>query len=154
MRAIVSNTTPLNYLVLIEAFEILPRLYRNVFIPLAVRNELAHADAPDVVRKWISNPPSWLQVATLSRPPDPALLTLDPGEHEAIALTSELRDCLLLMDERDGVGIGRNRGLRVIRTLAVLEAAASHDLLDLEIMFERLRKTSFRSPHRLMGNNA
>lgn len=151
MRSIVSNTTPLNYLVLIEAVEILPRLYRNVFIPLAVRNELMHANAPDEVRSWISKPPSWLQVGTPSHPPDSTLLTLDPGEREAIALASEFRDCLLLMDERDGVEIARDRGLRVIGTLAVLEAAASQELLDLEITFEKLRKTSFRSPLALMA---
>jgi len=49
MPVIVSDTTPLNYLVLIEAVEILPRLYTRVLIPPAVREEL------------ITNPipPSW-----------------------------------------------------------------------------------------------
>ena len=55
------------------------------------------------------------------------------------------------MDERDGVEIARDRGLRVIGTLAVLEAAASQELLDLDITFEKLRKTSFRSPLGLMA---
>jgi predicted nucleic acid-binding protein len=40
MAVIVSDTTPLNYLVLIEAVEILPRLYGRVLIPPAVREEL------------------------------------------------------------------------------------------------------------------
>jgi predicted nucleic acid-binding protein len=33
MAVIVSDTTPLNYLVLIEAVEVLPRLYGRILIP-------------------------------------------------------------------------------------------------------------------------
>jgi len=44
MQAIVADTTPLNYLVLIQAADILPNLYRTVLIPPAVKAELAHAN--------------------------------------------------------------------------------------------------------------
>ena len=37
---VVADTTPLNYLVLIEAVQLLPRLYQRVLIPPAVRDEL------------------------------------------------------------------------------------------------------------------
>jgi len=57
MQAIVADTTPLNYLVLIQAAEILPNLYRTVLIPPAVKAELAHANTPAIVRAWISQPP-------------------------------------------------------------------------------------------------
>jgi predicted nucleic acid-binding protein len=57
MQSIVADTTPLNYLVLIHAAEILPNLYRKVLIPPTVKAELAHANAPDMVRAWISKPP-------------------------------------------------------------------------------------------------
>ncbi len=40
MQAIVADTTPLNYLVLIQAVDILPNLYRKVLIPPAVKAEL------------------------------------------------------------------------------------------------------------------
>src|SRR5438045_3109755 len=54
MQSIVADTTPLNYLVLIQAAEILPNLYRTVLIPPAVKAELAHANTPAIVRAWIS----------------------------------------------------------------------------------------------------
>jgi predicted nucleic acid-binding protein len=54
------------------------------------------------------------------------------------------------MDERDGVTIARHRGLKVIGTLATLDLAAVHGLVDLPTMFDRLRATTFRSPLRLM----
>src|SRR5437879_13232274 len=50
MQAIVADTTPLNYLVLIQAADILPKLYRTVLIPPAVKAELAHANTPAIVR--------------------------------------------------------------------------------------------------------
>jgi len=102
MQSIVADTTPLNYLVLIQAAEILPNLYRTVLIPPAVKAELAHANTPAIVRAWISQPPAWLEVVSLKRPVDSALEHLDAGEREAISLASELQAILLLMDERDG----------------------------------------------------
>src|SRR5260370_9142420 len=41
MQATVADTTPLNYLVLIQAADILPNLYRTVLILPAVKAELA-----------------------------------------------------------------------------------------------------------------
>ncbi len=132
MQSIVADTTPLNYLVLIQATDILPELYRTVLIPPAVKAELAHANTPAVVRAWISQPPAWLEVVSLKRPVDSALQHLDAGEREAISLASELQAILLLMDERDGVTIARHRGLKVVGTLAALDLAAAHGLVDLQ----------------------
>ena len=75
-------------------------------------------------------------------------MRLDVGEREAIAL--ELRAELLLIDERDGAAAARERGLAVTGTLAVLDLAAARGWLDLKVMFERLRQTTFRPPLRLM----
>src|SRR5947207_13478462 len=114
MQAIVADTTPLNYLLLIQATYIHTELYRTVFIPPAVKAELAHANTPTVVRAWISQPPAWLEVVSLKRPVDSALEHLDAGEREAISLASELQAILLLMDERQGVTITRNCGMKVV----------------------------------------
>lgn len=42
MRIIVSDTSPIRYLVLIGEVEILQKLYGRVLIPEAVRSELQH----------------------------------------------------------------------------------------------------------------
>jgi len=97
-----------------------------------VKAELAHANTPAVVRAWISQPPAWLEVVNLKQPVDSALEHLDAGEREAISLASELQAILLLMDERDGVTIARHRGLKVVGTLAALDLAAAHGLVDLQ----------------------
>jgi predicted nucleic acid-binding protein len=100
MQSIVADTTPLNYLVLIQAADILPSLYRRVLIPPAVKAELDHASTPAIVRAWISQPPSWLEVVNLKQPVDSAPAHLDEGEREAISLASELQAALLLRDEK------------------------------------------------------
>ena len=46
IQSIVADTTPLNYLVLIQAADILPTLYGRFILPLAVKAELAHANTP------------------------------------------------------------------------------------------------------------
>ncbi len=60
--SVVSNTTPLNYLILIGRAEILRVLYERTFIPSAVFGELTSYKAPKLVRDWILNRPDWLRV--------------------------------------------------------------------------------------------
>jgi predicted nucleic acid-binding protein len=57
VRAVVSDTGPLHYLVLIEKIEILPRLFTTVLVPLSVRAELDRPETPASVRAWVAEPP-------------------------------------------------------------------------------------------------
>lgn len=59
---VISNTSPLCYLVLIDLVEILPQLFGAVVIPEAVWQELSDERSPEAVRRWIAQPPAWLQV--------------------------------------------------------------------------------------------
>jgi predicted nucleic acid-binding protein len=61
MRLVVADTGPINYLVLIDAIEVLPKLFEQVLVPAAVYGELSHADAPLPVRTFISRLPPWLE---------------------------------------------------------------------------------------------
>jgi predicted nucleic acid-binding protein len=71
-RLVVADTGPVNYLVLIEAIDVLPRLFAQILVPAAVYDELSHADAPTPVRAFIAQKPAWLEVrpiaATTTRP--------------------------------------------------------------------------------------
>ena len=143
MRAVVSDTGPLNYLVLVEAVSILPRLFSSVLIPAAVKAELSHRQAPAQVRDWVAHTPSWLKVANLQSTDVPELSSLHPGEREVITLASEQPDLLILMDDRRGTMEAKRRGLNVIGTLAVLEEAANRDWIDLPEMFSRSKVHPF-----------
>jgi len=62
MRLVVADTGPLNYLILIEAVDLLPKLFEHVLIPAAVYAELNHTDAPELVRAFAAAKPTWLEV--------------------------------------------------------------------------------------------
>lgn len=143
MRIVIADTSPINYLILIEHIDILPALFENVILPSAVRDELA--DAPPLVRNWIAQPPPWVQVRTTTGfHQDASLRNLDPGEEDAIELAVELNADLLLMDDREGVLAARSKGLTVTGTLGVLGLAAHRSLLNLAEAFHRIKRTNFR----------
>jgi predicted nucleic acid-binding protein len=140
---VIADTTPLNYRVLIDRADLLPQLFGRVLIPPAVFNELQQPEASAVVRGWVANVPSWLQVQSLSSPPDPSLDHLDSGEREAIALAEEVKADQLLIDEADARREAARRNLAFMGTLGVLRLAARLDLIDLPFDLARLQQTSF-----------
>lgn len=148
MNVVVSDTTPLNYLVLVGIVDVLPKVFANIFVPTAVIAELAHPRAPELVRAWTRSLPSWLRVQD-PKVVDPAL-SLGPGENAAIALAEEVGAHYLLIDERDGRRLATERGLKVAGLLAVMSMAAELDVLDLPSAIERLRRTNFHAREALL----
>lgn len=141
---VVADTTPINYLILIEQIDVLPKLYGRVVIPQAVCEELLRPRAPAPVRAWMLQPPDWLDVRTPNAiSDDPALAKLDAGERDAILLAEELAADQLIVDEILGRREAERRSLPVIGTIGVLREAAELGFLDLRNAFERLRQTSF-----------
>ena len=139
MTLIVSDTSPLNYLILIGAIDILPKLLSRVILPEHVyTTELQSKDTPDQVRKWVDSLPAWVEVRSPSHTEE---LNLDQGETEAIALAVELHAPILL-DEREAREVARQKGLLVTGTVGVLERAAERGLLHLPTTIERLRQTN------------
>jgi predicted nucleic acid-binding protein len=142
---VVSDTTPLNYLLLIGEAGILHELFNQVYVPPEVMRELQHPRTPDVVRQWARVPPPWV-VVKAPAVIDPVTASLDRGEAEAISLAKELKASIVLMDERKGRMVAQREKLTVVRTLALLEVAAEKGLLDLPSTLQKLRATSFRLP--------
>jgi predicted nucleic acid-binding protein len=133
---VVSDTTPLNYLILVDAADVLPNLFGQVYAPSAVLKELSHARSPELVRTWAGGPPAWLIVQDPTHV-DPSL-KLGPGEAAAIALAQELKADWVLLDERRGSREAERRGFRVTGTLGLIEEAAASGLLDYEQTRDRL----------------
>ena len=147
---VVADTSPLNYLVLIDHIDILAQLYQRVFIPLAVQRELQHAKTPRTVREWVTNPPDWLEVRAFKLARDPSLSDLDQGEAEAIALAKEISADQIIMDERFGRQIAESRGLQVIGTLGVLREASQRGLLNFPDAIKLLQMNGFHVAQRIV----
>lgn len=140
---VVSDTSPICYLILIDLIDLLPQIYSQILIPEVVRDELVDQDAPVRVQQWMSHLPTWAIVATTHQQPDSNLLELDPGERAAILLAEDLGADLVLIDERKGRRIARSRGLNVTGLLGILDAAAARGLIDLPSAIAQLQSTDF-----------
>ena len=100
--AAVVDTSPLILLAKVNRLTLLPELYQEVLIPPAVAMELqAKPDAlsPELDRlirsARVQAPENAAQVQALS-------VDLGMGEAEAIALSLEIPDAILIMDDAEG----------------------------------------------------
>lgn len=139
---VVRNASPLNDLVLVDAVDVLPKLFGGVLIPEADVRELERAEAPDPVRRWIAAPPPWPEIA-VPRAIDLGI-SFAEGERDAHCLAEERQASLILLDDLRARKIARGRGLKVTGTLGVLEAAGERGLIDFEQVFGELRKATYR----------
>ncbi len=142
---VVSNTSPLCYLVLIGHAPVLTKLYGDVTTTETVLAELRHADAPPAVRAWAAAPSAWLKIYPDPVPRDNVLADLDPGERTAILLAEQFKADVVLLDESAARALASQRGLKVAGTLGVLRDAAQTGLLKLPDALDLLRKTNFRA---------
>ncbi len=111
--------------------------------PEAVWRELRAPKTPAPVTHWVAHPPSWLDVRPVSVPNDPALMELDAGEREAIALAEMLRAAALILDDKAARREAERRHLPVIGTVRVLDDAAEAGLLSLPETLQQLREAGF-----------
>lgn len=135
---VISDTSPLRYLVVIGQPELLAALFGEVLAPGEVIAELSKSGTPDVVRTMIEQRPAWLRV----RDPAPDMLAavsaeLDPGERSAIALALELHAELLLIDDSAGRREATALQIRITGTVGILRLAAERGLLDVPATVRR-----------------
>ena len=138
---VVSNTSPIINLAMINQLNLLERLYGTVIIPPAVYDEIVTGGAgqpgADVVQaldgfevRPVSNRPMVINLAG----------SLDLGEAEAIVLAVELGADLLLIDERQARIVAKRLGVNHIGLLAVLVQAKHAGLIRaVGPLVERLR---------------
>ena len=148
---VVSDTSPLNYLILIGQINILPTLYGRVIIPQSVYEELGAPETPEAVREWRANLPSWIEVSSEQPTPDIGSSHLHAGERDAISLALRIQADTLIIDERRGREEAEKLGIRVIGTLGVIVAAHETGLLALAETIDRLRQTTFHVSPKLLA---
>lgn len=149
---VVSDTSPICYLILIEAIELLPQIYGRVVIPKAVHNELSSSQAPKEVRNWLQTKPQWLTVQQIAMTSDDRLKQLDTGEREALLLAESMPADVLLIDETAGRRAAIEREIDIVGTLGVLGVANDIGLINFRQSIERLQTTSMWMSPKLIQN--
>jgi predicted nucleic acid-binding protein len=148
---VVSNTSPLRYLIAVGKVDLVAQIFHQLLIPREVARELTDPSAPREVRQWMAEPPAWLGIRE-SSPPNPELARqLDRGEAEAVQLAIDLQADYVLIDELRGRTAAAARGLVVIGALGILLESYRRQLIHnpLEILAE-LRACRFRLSRRLV----
>lgn len=147
---VVSNTSPLCYVILIGCADTLPKLYGELHTTQTVLTELRHPDAPESVRAWVNTLPAWIKVHSDPSDPDASLASLHAGERTTIRLAEQLRADVVLLDDSAARELAVQRNLKVSGLLGVLRDAAQSGLVELPTAVDRLRQTSFRASAELL----
>lgn len=118
---VISNSSPLIALEQIGLLHVLAELFKEVWVPAAVVDEV-----PPTVSL-----PSWILCQPLQQPMAAAVLhtSLGLGESEAITLALQEKAGLIILDDRPARRIASALGLKVIGTLGILLAAKRKNLI-------------------------
>ncbi|QLE59150.1 DUF3368 domain-containing protein [Nostoc sp. TCL26-01] len=141
---VVSNTSPLLNLAIIDQLDLLRQQFGEILIPKAVLAELrVEEKLPGSAQLRQAIASGWVQVQDIENPSLVELLQrdLDRGEAEAIALALLLGADWILLDERDGRRIAKSLGLKVTGILGVVIRASRLGLVSsLPAVINQLRE--------------
>ena len=141
---VISNTSPLLNLAIIDQLDLLRQQFGEILIPKAVLEELRVEEilpGSDHLREALVA--GWLQVREVNNPSLVQLLQrdLDRGESEAIALALLLDADWIILDERDGRRIAKSFGLQVPGILGVvIRASRNGQISSLPLVINQLRE--------------
>lgn len=141
---VVSDTSPLLNLALIEQLPLLRSQFSNITVPTQVWQELADGEAGlDALRGLRDD--EFLEVVEVE---ESDLFTeiyyeLDLGETAAICRALRQGADLVLLDEKDGRRVARRHDLRVTGVVGILLRGAKDDAVELEAELDALRDAGF-----------
>ena len=124
----------------IERLDIVPRLFSQVSAPPAVVEEFGKT-------------PDWLNVQeVVNRTLCEALRTqLGAGESEVIALSTEMTDVVVVLDDKKARRVAHEMRLKVMGTVGLLLRAKQRDLLpELKAVLDSLESVGFRLSEELL----
>lgn len=144
LMPVVSNTSPILNLAIIEHLTLLRDQFNTIVIPPSVLEELRIEEGlPGTVSIREAIDGGWIKVGEVK---DRTLVQvlrrdLDQGEAEAIALALENKAEWTILDERDGRRIAKSLNLQVTGTLGILlKAKRNGQLASLQLVLDELQQ--------------
>jgi predicted nucleic acid-binding protein len=139
---IVTDSSPLVALALVGQLELLDKLFKYVIIPETVYHEAAEEGKPGSaeIAAWGKGKLSKAQDQNIV---EAFMISLDPGESEALAIYDEAKADYLLIDEKKGRKTAMVKGMNVIGSIGVLLMAKQEGLVaEVKPLMERLRRST------------
>ncbi|MBC6455599.1 MAG: DUF3368 domain-containing protein [Hormoscilla sp. SP5CHS1] len=136
----VTNSTCLIGLQRIGQLEILPQVFPVVFAPPAVQTE-------------VGINLSWLRVQAVQNTAFVTVLqeSIHRGEAEAIALAIELKDVVVILDEKKARAVAKKLGLQVTGTVGMLLRGKKRGVIpEIKPLLYSLQETGFRLSENLI----
>ena len=129
MLKIVSNTTPIISLLKLNKLDLLHQLYEQIFIPVAVYNEIEAGKSKEYY-KDLSNI-DWINIVEIKdKQAVKYFLDLDAGESEAIVLATEINADMIILDEKLGRFHAKHADIKVTGTIGLLVKAKTQGLIE------------------------
>lgn len=146
MNIIISDTTALITFAKSDILSLLDNLFKTVYIPRAVHNELIFKD--DIVKFRIDKFDKIVlkEVSNFSILETIEKFKIDKGETEAISLAIEL-DLKLIIDEKKGRQVALSQGVSIVGVLGILIENYRQDFIsfdDVHYYFELVKKNGLR----------
>lgn len=118
---IISDTSPISNLLIIDKLEILHQVVGNIVIPPSVFNEVAALDGFNISTESFKNA-TWVEQQTPENDKfvNHLLMEIDLGEAEAIALAVQLNADYVIMDEKIGRSVAQKYDIKTIGLLGIL----------------------------------
>jgi len=146
MKLIISDTTALIILAKINHLDLLTNIIDKVYVPKAVMREIQYKN--DMVKVLIESS-DFIEVQEINNQEilsDIQATNLDLGETEAITLALEM-DLRLIIDEKTGRKIAKQKGVKIIGLLGILETNFRLDLIsykELMYILEDFKRVNYR----------
>jgi uncharacterized protein len=129
---IVSDTSAISNLILVELIELLPKIFTTIVVPQAVSQELLANGQQHQITQFVQSA-NWINVHSVQNLSQVESLqkefSLDLGEAQSIALAMQLQASRLLIDERLGRIAAKQKGLKITGILGVLLIAKQQALI-------------------------
>ncbi len=139
------NTSPIFYLHRLGLLQILNRLYGDVTIPEAVRDESDKGREQGEDVPQLENY-AWIQIMNVDMPEYLKLIVdLGLGESEVLAIATNHPSALVVLDDKLARRIAKMQGFRLTGTAGVLLRAKEKGLIPaLKPVIEKLMDLNFR----------
>lgn len=134
-KIIISDTSCLIALERINQLHILHQLFSSIFITKEVKTEFGKSLPHWIIIQKVQNNKKKIELQQI----------VDEGEASAIALALEIKNCLLIINEKKGRKVAQNLHIKIAGTLQILVLAKSKGLISsLAQLLSQLEQQNFR----------